>query len=61
MFKEIVYQPHPLNPPLLEKERGNCYVREVKPLFDFLYLRITIGSFRGATAPLNKLSSPSPY
>jgi hypothetical protein len=29
------YQPHPLNPPLLEKERGRRFLREASPLFDF--------------------------
>jgi len=35
--------------PLLDKERGIGYVREAKPLFDFLYSGAVIREFRGAT------------
>jgi hypothetical protein len=42
-----VIEPHPLNPPLLIKERGNGYVREASPLFDSPYSGVVIRSFRG--------------
>jgi len=29
---EVAYQPHPLNPPLLEKERGKINKRGLSPL-----------------------------
>ena len=39
----IVYQPHPLNPPLLERRGGGILLREAKPLFDFPLASILIG------------------
>ena len=51
-----------LNPPLLEKERGNCYLREASPLFDSsLVFALSKGGNRLLNdlnpVPLDKLAS----